>query len=89
MPKRKGIPQSPRNSVISGLAYEMLVRIGAGKLPINLDDIFDMYPTIIRVPCTEFKKLNDVIPDQLNFDLMNARIDKENAAEPNPVKWKD
>ena len=67
----------------------MLVRIGAGKLPINLDDIFDLYPTIIRVPYTEFKKLNDVIPDWLNFDLMNARIDKENAAEPNPAKWKE
>ena len=55
--KKKEIPKSPRNSLISKLAYEMLVRIGAEKLPINLDDIFDLYPKIIRVPYTEFKRI--------------------------------
>jgi len=42
------------------------------------------------VPFTEFKQYyGDRIPDSLNFDKINARIDKENAAEPNPEKWKD
>ena len=89
MPKKKEIPKSPRFDLISELAYKMLVRIGADKLPIDLNDIFKMYPKVIPVPFTEFKKHHDVIPDSLNFDIINARIDKENEAEPYPEKWKD
>ena len=89
MQRKKEIPKSPRNSLISKLAYEMLVRIGAEKLPINLDDILNLYPKIILVPYTEFKKDKEFIPDRYNFDLINARIDKQNAAEPNPAKWKE
>ena len=78
MSRKNEIPRSPRRSQISKRAYELLTEIGADRLPINIDDILEAYPDIILVPFTEFKEYRgDDIPDSLNFDKINARIDKE------------
>ena len=66
------------------------MEIGAERLPTSINDILEAYPNIILIPFTEFKELyGDNIPDSLNFDKINARIDMKNAAEPNREKWKD
>jgi len=86
---KKEIPPNPRFKLAIERAHELLVEIEAEKLPINTDDVFDAYPNIVLIPYTEFKQNYDVVPDEYNFDKINAQIDKLNAAEPNPEKHRE
>jgi len=87
--QKKEIPRSPRNDLVAELAYKLLVRIGADKLPIDLDDILAEYPKIKLIKFTDYKKHVGVVPAHFDFDRINARIDKDNDAEPDPAKHKD
>ena len=86
MQRKTEIPKKPRFRLTIEKAYEVLVDIGADKLPVSIEAIEQRYPNIEIHPYTKHKAQFG-IPNELDFDKRNALIDKLN--ETDPSIWRE
>ena len=85
MPRSKKIPIKPRFDKARRHAYDLLVRLGVEKFPVDPLCIRDYFPNIRILSYTELQN-NTGEADPFDFDKKNARIDAINAFIVDPKK---